>query len=57
MKPLWLDVQLFNLLFGILFQGKVVVIIGEGPKEGPGTPEMLTPKSAIRGAGFGKVSM
>lgn len=37
------------------FQGKVVVIRGEGPKGGPGMPEMLTPTSAIMGAGLGKV--
>ncbi|CAL5416630.1 unnamed protein product [Camellia sinensis] len=34
--------------------GKVVVIRGEGPKGGPGMPEMLTPTSAIMGAGLGK---
>lgn len=38
-----------------IFQGKVVVIRGEGPKGGPGMPEMLTPTSAIMGAGLGKV--
>ncbi|KAJ4837747.1 hypothetical protein Tsubulata_015341 [Turnera subulata] len=36
------------------FKGKVVVIRGEGPKGGPGMPEMLTPTSAITGAGLGK---
>ncbi|KAK4266396.1 hypothetical protein QN277_027328 [Acacia crassicarpa] len=36
------------------FKGKVVVIGGEGPKGGPGMPEMLTPTSAIMGAGLGK---
>ncbi|XP_042516006.1 dihydroxy-acid dehydratase, chloroplastic-like isoform X2 [Macadamia integrifolia] len=36
------------------FQGKVIVIRGEGPKGGPGMPEMLTPTSAIMGAGLGK---
>lgn len=36
------------------FKGKVVVIRGEGPKGGPGMPEMLTPTSAIVGAGLGK---
>ncbi|KAH9681048.1 Dihydroxy-acid dehydratase [Citrus sinensis] len=35
-------------------RGKVVVIRGEGPKGGPGMPEMLTPTSAIMGAGLGK---
>ena len=37
------------------FQGKVVIIRSEGPKGGPGMPEMLTPTSAIMGAGLGKV--
>ncbi|XP_023914190.1 dihydroxy-acid dehydratase, chloroplastic [Quercus suber] len=36
------------------FKGKVVVIRGEGPKGGPGMPEMLTPTSAIIGTGLGK---
>ncbi|GAB2280480.1 hypothetical protein Dimus_015107 [Dionaea muscipula] len=36
------------------FKGKVVVIRSEGPKGGPGMPEMLTPTSAIMGAGLGK---
>ncbi|CAH8343221.1 unnamed protein product [Eruca vesicaria subsp. sativa] len=36
------------------FKGTVVVIRGEGPKGGPGMPEMLTPTSAIMGAGLGK---
>ncbi|EMS65581.1 Dihydroxy-acid dehydratase [Triticum urartu] len=36
------------------FKGKVVLIRGEGPKGGPGMPEMLTPTSAIMGAGLGK---
>ena len=31
----------------------VVVIRYEGPKGGPGMPEMLTPTSAIMGAGLG----
>lgn len=39
----------------VICQGKVVVIRGEGPKGGPGMPEMLTPTSAIMGAGLGKV--
>jgi len=33
--------------------GMVVVIRYEGPKGGPGMPEMLTPTSAIMGAGLG----
>ncbi len=36
-------------------QGMVVVIRFEGPQGGPGMPEMLTPTSAIMGAGLGKV--
>ncbi len=35
-------------------KGEVVVIRYEGPKGGPGMPEMLTPTSAIMGAGLGK---
>ncbi len=34
-------------------RGDVVVIRYEGPKGGPGMPEMLTPTSAIVGAGLG----
>ncbi|KAJ7553030.1 hypothetical protein O6H91_06G107400 [Diphasiastrum complanatum] len=37
------------------FKGRVIIIRGEGPKGGPGMPEMLTPTSAIMGAGLGKV--
>ncbi len=33
--------------------GQVIVIRYEGPKGGPGMPEMLTPTSAIVGAGLG----
>jgi dihydroxy-acid dehydratase len=35
-------------------KGDVVVIRYEGPKGGPGMPEMLTPTSAVMGAGLGK---
>ena len=35
-------------------KGSVVIIRYEGPKGGPGMPEMLTPTSAIMGAGLGK---
>ncbi|MDH3889102.1 MAG: dihydroxy-acid dehydratase [Gammaproteobacteria bacterium] len=35
-------------------KGDVVVIRYEGPRGGPGMPEMLTPTSAIMGAGLGK---
>jgi dihydroxy-acid dehydratase len=34
-------------------KGDVVIIRFEGPKGGPGMPEMLTPTSAIMGAGLG----
>ncbi len=34
-------------------KGQVIVIRYEGPKGGPGMPEMLTPTSAIMGAGLG----
>jgi hypothetical protein len=37
-------------------KGTVIVIRGEGPKGGPGMPEMLTPTSAVIGAGLGKVT-
>jgi dihydroxy-acid dehydratase len=39
---------------GRINKGDVVVIRYEGPKGGPGMPEMLTPTSAIMGAGLGK---
>jgi len=39
---------------GEIKKGDVVVIRYEGPKGGPGMPEMLTPTSAIMGAGLGK---
>lgn len=37
----------------LIQKGDVVVIRYEGPKGGPGMPEMLTPTSAIMGAGLG----
>jgi dihydroxy-acid dehydratase len=36
-----------------IHKGDVVIIRYEGPKGGPGMPEMLTPTSAIMGAGLG----
>ena len=39
---------------GEIGTGDVIVIRYEGPKGGPGMPEMLTPTSAIMGAGLGK---
>jgi dihydroxy-acid dehydratase len=35
-------------------KGDVIIIRYEGPKGGPGMPEMLTPTSAIMGAGLGQ---
>ena len=37
----------------LLCQGTVVVIRYEGPKGGPGMPEMLSPTASIMGAGLG----
>ena len=37
---------------GRIQSGDVIVIRYEGPKGGPGMPEMLTPTSALAGAGF-----
>ena len=39
---------------GEIKKGDVIVIRYEGPKGGPGMPEMLTPTSVIMGAGLGK---
>ncbi|BDC50217.1 dihydroxy-acid dehydratase [Bryobacterales bacterium F-183] len=39
---------------GQIGKGDVIIIRYEGPKGGPGMPEMLTPTSAIMGAGLGK---
>jgi dihydroxy-acid dehydratase len=39
---------------GEIKAGMVIVIRYEGPKGGPGMPEMLTPTSAIMGAGLGE---
>ncbi|MBJ34073.1 MAG: dihydroxy-acid dehydratase [Flavobacteriaceae bacterium] len=39
---------------GEVNKGEVVVIRYEGPKGGPGMPEMLKPTAAIMGAGLGK---
>jgi dihydroxy-acid dehydratase len=36
-----------------IYKGDVVVIRYEGPKGGPGMPEMLSPTSAIMGSGLG----
>jgi dihydroxy-acid dehydratase len=39
---------------GKVEKGDVIVIRYEGPKGGPGMPEMLKPTAAIMGAGLGK---
>src|SRR6201990_1441685 len=48
------ELMLKALEEGKIGKGQVVVIRYEGPKGGPGMPEMLTPTSAIMGAGLGK---
>jgi dihydroxy-acid dehydratase len=45
--------MLAGLERGEIVKGTVVIIRYEGPKGGPGMPEMLTPTSAIMGAGLG----
>ncbi|MEE8513595.1 MAG: dihydroxy-acid dehydratase [Gammaproteobacteria bacterium] len=45
--------MLTGLKKGEIVKGDVVVIRYEGPKGGPGMPEMLTPTSAIMGQGLG----
>ena len=43
---------------GEIKEGQVIVIRNEGPKGGPGMPEMLKPTSAVMGAGLGnKIAM
>ena len=39
---------------GLINKGDVIIIRYEGPKGGPGMPEMLKPTSAIMGAGLGE---
>ncbi len=46
--------MLSSLEKGAIQKGDVVIIRYEGPKGGPGMPEMLTPTSAIMGAGLGE---
>jgi dihydroxy-acid dehydratase len=43
-----------GILAGKVKEGDVLVIRYEGPKGGPGMPEMLKPTSLIMGAGLGK---
>jgi len=45
--------MLAGLEKGEIQKGDVIIIRYEGPKGGPGMPEMLTPTSAIMGAGLG----
>ena len=47
------ELMLRGLEQGCIQKGDVVVIRYEGPQGGPGMPEMLTPTSAIMGAGLG----
>ncbi len=47
------DEAMENILAGKILPGDVVVIRYEGPKGGPGMPEMLSPTSAIMGMGLG----
>lgn len=46
--------MLHALEAGQINKGDVIIIRYEGPQGGPGMPEMLTPTSAIIGAGLGK---
>lgn len=48
------EAMLAGLEAGEIEKGDVIVIRYEGPKGGPGMPEMLTPTSAIMGAGLGQ---
>ena len=47
------EAMLAGLEQGLIQKGDVIVIRYEGPKGGPGMPEMLKPTSAIVGAGLG----
>ena len=47
------ELMLSALEQGNIKKGDVVIIRYEGPKGGPGMPEMLTPTSALMGAGLG----
>ena len=44
--------MLDGLAAGEIVKGDVIIIRYEGPKGGPGMPEMLTPTSAVAGAGL-----
>lgn len=47
------EAMLASLKENKIQRGDVVIIRYEGPKGGPGMPEMLTPTSALMGAGLG----
>ncbi|MEZ5940980.1 MAG: dihydroxy-acid dehydratase [Planctomycetaceae bacterium] len=47
------EAMLKGLEDGKIKGGEVIIIRYEGPKGGPGMPEMLTPTSALMGAGLG----
>ena len=46
------EAMLAGLERGEISKGDVIIIRYEGPKGGPGMPEMLTPTSAVAGAGL-----
>jgi dihydroxy-acid dehydratase len=48
------EAMLAALEENLIKKGDVIVIRYEGPQGGPGMPEMLTPTSAIMGAGLGQ---
>ncbi len=48
------ETMLEGLRKNVIKSGDVIIIRYEGPKGGPGMPEMLTPTSAIMGAGLGE---
>jgi dihydroxy-acid dehydratase len=48
------EAMLEGLETGQIQKGDVIIIRYEGPKGGPGMPEMLTPTSALAGAGLHK---
>jgi len=45
------------ILTGKIIEGDVVVIRYEGPRGGPGMPEMLAPTSALMGLGYSRVAL
>jgi len=45
------------ILTGKIVEGDVIVIRYEGPKGGPGMPEMLSPTSALMGLGYTHVAL